>query len=585
MRLRRQTSQAQGSEPATSKGPAHFSGEGARLSSTHHVKCAIVGAGCAGLYSAWRLSSVQDPVVVFDTLGRIGGRLCSLEVPQAGLDLPVEVGGMRYTTEQVLLNLTVSCLAAHYDDLRPREFCYPARRFYLRGRHVVGDKLPEGIYGLDQHEPPSPVQLVEYAIRKALLDIRLDSPDTQTDKRVISRLQQLDWPQTTLTHQLLTDAEWAHFQAYARFTNPDCHLFEVGFWNLLQHYLSGEAYLLAHDGMGYESILANWNAAEAIPWFLRDFGTAKYLAPVGGMEAIPRAMAAEFLKTGGEIHYGHRLVRISIEETSGELELTFETEDRQPVVLTADKVILALPKGALERVEFQLPESFSAALDHWCNDLLPAVTAHPLLKIFLVFGRAWWRQQYGWNSGRSITDTPLRQIYYFGRLDGDPNRNALLMASYSDSHYVDFWRSLLWRDSADFFSRFEGNVEDDSGLADFVDFGVQERLVEKAIRQLERLHPEISQIPMPLCGFAKDWTEQPFYGGWHTWNPRQRPWDVADRIARPFESLNVFVCGEAYSRDQGWVEGALQTAEHVLVNYFGLAPLSLADPVCNDTDS
>ena len=34
---------------------------------------------------------------------------------------------------------------------------------------------------------------------------------------------------------------------------------------------------------------------------------------------------------------------------------------------------------------------------------------------------------------------------------------------------------------------------------------------------------------------------------------------------------NVYICGDAYSLDQGWVEGALRTAESVLGAYFGIS--------------
>jgi hypothetical protein len=34
----------------------------------------------------------------------------------------------------------------------------------------------------------------------------------------------------------------------------------------------------------------------------------------------------------------------------------------------------------------------------------------------------------------------------------------------------------------------------------------------------------------------------------------------------------VFICGEAYSHGQGWVEGALETAEAMLQGHFGLRP-------------
>jgi hypothetical protein len=42
------------------------------------------------------------------------------------------------------------------------------------------------------------------------------------------------------------------------------------------------------------------------------------------------------------------------------------------------------------------------------------------------------------------------------------------------------------------------------------------------------------------------------------------------QIHKPVAGEDVFICGEAYSNNQGWVEGALQTAEHVLRDGFGL---------------
>ena len=49
-------------------------------------------------------------------------------------------------------------------------------------------------------------------------------------------------------------------------------------------------------------------------------------------------------------------------------------------------------------------------------------------------------------------------------------------------------------------------------------------------------------------------------------------------ITQPRPGLPVYICGEAYSQQQGWVEGALQTAEIMLQSHFGLAPAHWADP-------
>jgi monoamine oxidase len=42
-------------------------------------------------------------------------------------------------------------------------------------------------------------------------------------------------------------------------------------------------------------------------------------------------------------------------------------------------------------------------------------------------------------------------------------------------------------------------------------------------------------------------------------------------MRKPVPEHNIFIVGEAYSFGQGWVEGALDTAESTLEEFFGLA--------------
>jgi hypothetical protein len=48
-----------------------------------------------------------------------------------------------------------------------------------------------------------------------------------------------------------------------------------------------------------------------------------------------------------------------------------------------------------------------------------------------------------------------------------------------------------------------------------------------------------------------------------------RPVDTSDVIA----DVDIFIVGEAYSNDQGWVEGAHCTAESVLNDFLGIEPI------------
>ena len=78
-------------------------------------------------------------------------------------------------------------------------------------------------------------------------------------------------------------------------------------------------------------------------------------------------------------------------------------------------------------------------------------------------------------------------------------------------------------------------------------------------------------VPDPLSAAVVNWTVDPYGGGFHFWNTHVRSWEVMPRVRRPVPDANVFLCGEAFSAKQGWVEGAINTAETTLETYFGLS--------------
>src|SRR6187200_3202326 len=69
---------------------------------------AIVGAGAAGTYLAYRLIQARPAaqIAVFERSQRVGGRLWSVKVD--GLDQPIELGGMRYMTGHALVQSVVT---------------------------------------------------------------------------------------------------------------------------------------------------------------------------------------------------------------------------------------------------------------------------------------------------------------------------------------------------------------------------------------------------------------------------------------------------------------------------------------------
>jgi hypothetical protein len=56
----------------------------------------------------------------------------------------------------------------------------------------------------------------------------------------------------------------------------------------------------------------------------------------------------------------------------------------------------------------------------------------------------------------------------------------------------------------------------------------------------------------------------------HFWNRGYKSWEIKEKMTQPVPGFDCYICGEAYSTDQTWVEGALETAEIVLQKHFHL---------------
>jgi monoamine oxidase len=93
-------------------------------------------------------------------------------------------------------------------------------------------------------------------------------------------------------------------------------------------------------------------------------------------------------------------------------------------------------------------------------------------------------------------------------------------------------------------------------------------MVYEAIEQVGKLHGRA--IPKPYVTYYRDWAQDPFGGGYHAWRPGISVRNVMQFMRRPDRWEAIHICGEAYSDQQGWVEGALCVAERMLQDHFGL---------------
>ncbi len=95
-----------------------------------------------------------------------------------------------------------------------------------------------------------------------------------------------------------------------------------------------------------------------------------------------------------------------------------------------------------------------------------------------------------------------------------------------------------------------------------------ERMVEVANSQLAEVHAQ-QEIPEPYSAVFHDWSSDPYGGGWHEWKANFRIDEIMWKMLKPVDNDDIFIVGEAYSIGQGWVEGALTTAEQMLETRFG----------------
>jgi Flavin containing amine oxidoreductase len=339
--------------------------------------------------------------------------------------------------------------------------------------------------------------------------------------------------------------------------------------------VSFEAFEFAESSSGYDSIYFTWNAADGFPWNLSDYGaTIAYKRVVDGYESLPRTIADRFEKAGGTTHLNHRLVRFDtarLPDGGDGVALQIAGEGGVREVL-ARKLILAMPRRSLELIE-----QSGAVLgpdQHAVHRLVRSVVPIPLFKLALCYRRRWWEAP-GRTKGQSITDLPIRQCYYWP-VGTDTKAGAILV--YDDGLDLDYWAGLRSHEP-----KFQNEPHENGGIAD-VDSEWERHaapalMVHEAHRQLLIMHAVEDRPDLqPYAAAYRDWGADPFGGGANFWPVGVESYDVASRILQPVPGTPVYICGEAYSHAQGWVEGALATSEEMLQRHLGLKPPPFLDP-------
>jgi monoamine oxidase len=280
--------------------------------------------------------------------------------------------------------------------------------------------------------------------------------------------------------------------------------------------------------------------------------------PVGGFESLAGAIQKRLDAQGRSPEIDRELVGLDLPLTADQpITLRFRSRRaQQSETVFAHRVVLAMPRRAIERIpEFPARDQF--------KDWLATVEPWAFGKALLLYPQCWWTAL-GIRCGFSVTDRPMRQIWHFGaergrdaseRTDG----RGVVMAFF-DGADVAGWRAL---------------AKDGHACGDGLSlYGSGHVLTRTLHAEVERLYASRRRGALPLpraCAF-QDWSVDPFGGAVHVWARGADSERAASAMLRPIPQANLFVCGEAWSHQQGWVEGALATADAMLHAHFQIEP-------------
>ena len=549
------------------------------------IDLAIIGAGVSGLYSGYRLlygefrSGVDTPksVHVFEMSARVGGRLESIRLPRSSVI--GELGGMRYTPSQAIVNSLINDVL----DLKPVNFPLgdPANHIvYLRGQRfranawqaaqARGEKFVTRFDLGGDNAGYSPDQLLNKIVFAVL---RNDPWVTETYGELITNPGQYDY------RFRLNRRQWNEIKPRLRYyfdgsPYDGMPVNDMGFWNLIKDRVGNQGYEFIAAGGGYFSNTINWNAAEALPYMIGDFSgpDIDFMTLEGGYDQLAMALAKIFLDDdAAKLWTGNRLCTFEHSpDTDRRYKLTIFNEQQQSEwAVHTDRIILAMPRHSLELLD-QQNFFFDRDRQIELHRNIDSIIKEPSFKLLMGFEQPWWQNEFGARAGESITDLPMRQCYYFGV---DPiNSHSLFLASYNDMRTVPFWNVLANdRSKNRLFKLSETPLVSREELEPWQDIQAPQALVDEALRQVRELHGlDEDAIADPYVTYFKDWSVDPYGGGYHAWRAGVDVKSIMSYMRCPDKNESVHICGEAYSDQQGWVEGAFCVAENMLQEQFGM---------------
>jgi hypothetical protein len=185
-------------------------------------------------------------------------------------------------------------------------------------------------------------------------------------------------------------------------------------------------------------------------------------------------------------------------------------------------IISALPKQVLEKISFFKP-IYPYLEKIYCGSLCRIYSKFPLDEN----GKSWFN-----DLNKFTTNNNLRIVIPVNKKEG------IIMSCYTDNKFASFWKKLYEKGG--------------------------EKEVNNELLRLLKQTTGINEIPEPIKTNIFYWNCGVGY-----WKVGADSKFISKKLIKPFHDSNLFICGEHFSeKNQEWIEGALETSNHVISTYF-----------------
>ncbi len=448
--------------------------EDSRPRAAAHQRVIIVGAGMAGLVAAYELLRAGHDPQLLEARQRVGGRILTLREPFTD-GLYGNAGAMRIPRSH---ELTLAYVAQWGLPLAPFVVDNPQAYRHIQGhRHRVADSHSRrDSYGFDLR-PDERQRPIAALWEEALAPLR----------REVSAGGERAWGEIAERYddyslrRFLAERGWSPgaIELFGLATNQEA-LLNSAFLELLREEL-GDCYRDLHQ-------------------------------VVGGLDLLPRAFLPALRD---RVRFGAQVTALAQDDQG--VTVTYRTGAGVGQV-TGDRAIVTAPLPVLRQIEITPPFS------HAKRRAIRQLHYETATKIFLQCRRRFWEQDEGIQGGLTVTDLPIRTVYY-PTVGGETGR-GLLLASYTWGMDALRWGALP-----------------------------RAERVRLAVEDVAKIHPQIAAEFE--VGASVAWHLDEFAGGaFALFAPGQQR-QLHEAIAAP--EGRIHLAGEHTSLTHAWIQGAIES--------------------------